>query len=128
MLGASAKGLRSVGHGARELSPTLVAFEPRTGRTHQIRIHASDAGAALLGDRLYGGALAIALADGRVIEVPRIALHAAWVELPDLKGSTWRVQAPDPRDLVELWSDLGGRTGAWDAIADELAAPRAALE
>jgi 23S rRNA-/tRNA-specific pseudouridylate synthase len=33
----------------------LLALAPVTGRTHQLRVHASHAGAPLLGDRAYGG-------------------------------------------------------------------------
>jgi 23S rRNA pseudouridine1911/1915/1917 synthase len=33
----------------------LVEARPRTGRTHQIRVHLSEAGHPLLGDALYGG-------------------------------------------------------------------------
>lgn len=45
---------------------TLVCAEPRTGRTHQIRVHAAESGFPILGDTLYGGTAA-----GRVF------LHAA---------------------------------------------------
>ena len=38
-------------HGTR----TLVEAEPRTGRTHQIRVHAADEKMPVWGDRLYGG-------------------------------------------------------------------------
>ena len=34
---------------------TLVQAEPRTGRTHQIRVHAAERGFPILGDTLYGG-------------------------------------------------------------------------
>jgi 23S rRNA pseudouridine1911/1915/1917 synthase len=34
---------------------TLVEARPRTGRTHQIRVHLSSAGHPVLGDRAYGG-------------------------------------------------------------------------
>src|SRR4029077_9047960 len=34
---------------------TLVEARPRTGRTHQIRVHLSAAGHPILGDRRYGG-------------------------------------------------------------------------
>ena len=40
---------------AREGGRTRVAFMPRTGRTHQIRVHAAvGLGAPIVGDRLYG--------------------------------------------------------------------------
>ncbi len=42
-------------HGA----PTRVALVPRTGRTHQLRVHCAHAlglGAPIVGDRLYGRA------------------------------------------------------------------------
>jgi 23S rRNA pseudouridine1911/1915/1917 synthase len=34
---------------------SLVQFMPRTGRTHQIRVHCSSRGFPILGDTLYGG-------------------------------------------------------------------------
>jgi 23S rRNA-/tRNA-specific pseudouridylate synthase len=33
----------------------LVAFHPRTGRTHQIRVHAASLGHPIIGDAVYGG-------------------------------------------------------------------------
>lgn len=42
---------------AREGGRTRVAFVPRTGRTHQLRVHAAvGLGAPIVGDRLYGAA------------------------------------------------------------------------
>lgn len=35
---------------------TWVEFTPRTGRTHQLRVHAAHLGAPILGDARYGGA------------------------------------------------------------------------
>ena len=64
----------------------MLAVEPQTGRTHQIRVHASHAGAPLLGDRDYGGATRVTLPDGRVVALARIALHAARVTVPDARG------------------------------------------
>lgn len=49
---------------------TLVAFEPETGRTHQIRAHAAYAlGAAVVGDPIYGR------------PAPAMLLHAVRLEL-----------------------------------------------
>ncbi len=52
---------------------TLVAFTPLTGRTHQLRLHASHPlglGCPIVGDRLYG--------TGRLGEP--LLLHAAWLQ------------------------------------------------
>jgi len=55
---------------AANASPWLIEAEPVTGRTHQIRVHAAEAGFPILGDVLYGGSRA-----------PRLCLHAAQLEL-----------------------------------------------
>ena len=49
---------------------TFVEAEPRTGRTHQIRVHAADASLPICGDRLYGGSRAL-----------RLCLHAHRLQL-----------------------------------------------
>ena len=74
----------------------LLAVEPQTGRTHQIRVHASHAGAPLLGDRDYGGAARVTLAGGRTVALARIALHAARVSVPDAHGQPLVAAAPRP--------------------------------
>ena len=48
---------------------SLVEVEPKTGRTHQIRVHLSSIGHPIVGDTLYGGKAA-----------PRMFLHAASLE------------------------------------------------
>lgn len=48
---------------------TLLELEPKTGRTHQIRVHLSSIGCPIVGDRLYGGKAA-----------PRLFLHASYLE------------------------------------------------
>ncbi len=47
---------------------SLVRLLPRTGRTHQLRVHLAATGNPVLGDQLYGGR--------RQKEFPRLALHA----------------------------------------------------
>ena len=97
-----------------EAGRVLAAVGPVTGRTHQIRVHAADAGAPLVGDRAYGGPARITLASGRVVEPRRIALHAARVVVPDERGSRLVVSSPIPGGLAELWVLLGGEADAWD--------------
>ena len=48
----------------------LVELEPKTGRTHQIRVHLANIGHPIVGDRLYGGRPA-----------SRIFLHASYLEV-----------------------------------------------
>jgi 23S rRNA-/tRNA-specific pseudouridylate synthase len=91
----------------------LLAFEPATGRMHQLRVHASGAGAPLLGDHRYGGPRQSVLPDGSVIEFRRIAMHAAMLVLPDLAGVSWRIAAPVADDMIALWQQLGGSGEDW---------------
>jgi len=72
-----------------------------TGRTHQVRRHAAEAGHPLLGDRRHGGAA------GRAW--PRLALHAALLELDHpVTEEPLRITAPVPADLSELVEQAGG--------------------
>ena len=74
---------------AREAGRTRVAFYPRTGRAHQLRVHASHAeglGAPIVGDRLYGRA-----------EGERLLLHAealAFVHPHTGEAMTFEERAP----------------------------------
>ena len=97
----------------------LLAIEPVTGRTHQIRVHASHAGAPLLGDRDYwssapaparrGDARTLVLPTGKVIALDRVALHCARVRVDDVLD----VRAPVPDTLRAWWRDLGGEDDCW---------------
>jgi 23S rRNA pseudouridine1911/1915/1917 synthase len=51
---------------------TLVACRLETGRTHQIRIHLSESGHPIVGDRVYTRRYS-----GSLIEAPRLMLHAS---------------------------------------------------
>ncbi len=95
----------------------MLAVGPRTGRTHQIRVHAAHAGAPLVGDRDYGGPVRVTLPTGRVLEPRRIALHAARVVVPGADGEPLVVQSPVPPELEELWCALGGEPAAWELSA-----------
>jgi tRNA pseudouridine32 synthase/23S rRNA pseudouridine746 synthase len=56
-------------HAGGSAATALVAFEPLTGRRHQIRVHARAIGCPIVGDRLYAPQVVRALA-------PRLMLHA----------------------------------------------------
>jgi tRNA pseudouridine32 synthase/23S rRNA pseudouridine746 synthase len=55
---------------------TRIAFEPVTGRSHQLRVHAAAMGWPIAGDALYGQAAS----------APRLLLHACELRLPHPAG------------------------------------------
>ena len=91
----------------------LLALEPQTGRTHQLRIHAAHAGMPLFGDKDYGGLMKHTDAQGRVMSMGRIALHAAAIRFP-YRGEVLSVNAPVDEALLSLWKCLGGADEAWN--------------
>ncbi|BAV64054.1 RluA family pseudouridine synthase [Sphingobium cloacae] len=61
----------------------LIAFMPRTGRTHQIRVHALQGlGAAIVGDPVYGNAGEPMLLHSRFLSIPRNAKPAVEATAP----------------------------------------------
>ncbi|MGH7269253.1 MAG: RluA family pseudouridine synthase [Polyangiaceae bacterium] len=81
---------------------TLIACRLETGRTHQIRIHISELGHPLVGERVY-----IRRWAGAVIEAPRLMLHAA--ELGFTHPATEREvrwEQPMPEDMTEVLARL----------------------
>ena len=82
----------------------FVAFMPKTGRTHQIRVHAAYAGFPLLGDSKYGVKAAI---EGPGI-TQRLHLHARSLEFKHpVTGKHLKLSAPLPSDLAKSWDALG---------------------
>ena len=73
---------------------SLLACWPRTGRTHQIRVHMSYIGHPLAGDTLYGGS---------DILLRRHALHCGILAFAHpLTGEPLRVECPLPEDMACL--------------------------
>ncbi|MHB8419303.1 MAG: RluA family pseudouridine synthase [Myxococcales bacterium] len=86
----------------------LVEARPRTGRTHQIRVHFEHAGAPILGDGRYRGPSVVPLPDGGAAVAKRPMLHAASLELPHPKdGTPLRLAAPPPADFAAILASLG---------------------
>ncbi|MCT4682688.1 MAG: pseudouridine synthase, partial [Roseicyclus sp.] len=96
---------------------TRVSCRLETGRTHQIRVHMSHVGHALVGDPVYGGRrkvsekqLGPALA-ARLNGFPRQALHAARLGfVHPLGGELLEFTAdlpPDMDDLLQALRDTG---------------------
>ncbi len=77
---------------------SLVEIDLLTGRSHQIRVHFSEAGHPLLGDVRYGGT-----ATWRGHTVARQMLHAAHLSLKHpVTGAMLDFEAPLPADMSEL--------------------------
>jgi 23S rRNA pseudouridine1911/1915/1917 synthase len=97
---------------ARESSHwlTWVRLKPRTGRTHQIRVHLADLKYPLVGDKVYAhhknGRLAIK--PGSELDVfPRQALHAEKLGVDHPRsGQRMNFFAPLADDLRDLLNDL----------------------
>ncbi|MEL6713182.1 MAG: RluA family pseudouridine synthase, partial [Planctomycetota bacterium] len=87
---------------------TLVHASPKTGRTHQIRVHLHAAGLPIVGDRVYGPR-------GRVVEplpkgapsLERPALHAESIEFEHpVTGEQVCFESPLASDFAELLTFL----------------------
>ncbi len=94
----------------------FAAFWPRTGRTHQIRVHAQLMGCPIIGDGKYKRERPEqefehipAEADlGRLDLAKRMHLHARRIILPHpLKKGRIDISAPLPPELVKSWKALG---------------------
>jgi 23S rRNA pseudouridine1911/1915/1917 synthase len=74
---------------------------PRTGRTHQIRVHLSEYGLPILGDDLYGPNPLHSTA-------PRLMLHAAELIFPHpVTGRGIRIKSPLPADFQRCLNRMG---------------------
>jgi 23S rRNA pseudouridine1911/1915/1917 synthase len=82
---------------------TLAEAEPRTGRTHQIRVHFASIGHPVVGDTLYGAPGKIRLRGREWPTLNRNFLHAAHVELVHPRsGACLSFTAPLPPELSEF--------------------------
>ena len=86
---------------------------PKTGRTHQIRVHLDHIGCPVLCDRLYGGRSKITRGDIRrdpsddLVLLDRQALHARWIQFTHPQtGHIQEVEAPLPADMAAVLEEL----------------------
>ena len=83
---------------------TLLDAAPRTGRTHQIRVHLAAIGHPILGDRAYGGAGDLA----RAIGLDRPFLHSWRIAFDHpLTGERIEREEPLPPDLATALERAG---------------------
>ena len=88
----------------------LVSCQLETGRTHQIRVHMSHVGHALIGDQTYGGRRKVAgkvPGSAALNSFPRQALHAATLGfVHPVSKEALRFEAPLPEDFRMLLSEI----------------------
>ena len=91
----------AVAHGS-----SLVLAQPKTGRTHQLRVHFSHLGYPILGDEIYGEASPL---------IDRHALHALSLSLPlpfaaareePIAAANLRLNGPDREGYLHTWAPL----------------------
>lgn len=81
---------------------TLVECRLETGRTHQIRIHLSERGNPLVGERVYSKNY-----HGELLPAPRLMLHARELELDHPQtGARLRFEQAMPADMQAVLDSL----------------------
>ena len=74
---------------------SLMRVSPRTGRTHQIRVHMASINCPIVGDALYGPKKPL-------IQISRQFLHADSIEFPTPRGNRLTISADMPEELAAL--------------------------
>ena len=91
--------------------------QPRTGRTHQIRVHLASVGCPVLADKAYGGRDRVMLSDlappgiiapdADKVLIDRQALHAARIRFRHPRKGEWiEIAAPLPADFERTLAAL----------------------
>ena len=93
-----------------------VVLYPRTGRTHQLRVHMTSLGCPILGDQTYGGGK-VCRVEG--ITIPRMMLHARSLgfQHPSL-GTFQEYTACTPSDVQAVYRALQWETAKRQKVSD----------
>lgn len=86
---------------AEAAGAAFIEARPRTGRTHQIRVHLASIGAPIIGDPVYGDLGAEDRARAMMLHARRIVLPVAATQPPV------DVKAPAPAAMRALCAELG---------------------
>lgn len=105
--------------GESRASFTLVELYPKTGRTHQLRVHLSYIGHPIVGDKMYGGGpVYLSQLQGHADRaegplITRQALHAHVIEFTHPRTEKpMRLEAPWPKDFVDTLEQLQSLSGS----------------
>jgi 23S rRNA pseudouridine1911/1915/1917 synthase len=79
---------------ARGNGATYLELRPKTGRTHQIRVHMKALNHPVIADSLY------APREPKLLGFERLALHAASISFVDPEGKEITIEAPLPEDFI----------------------------
>jgi len=94
---APKEGRRGKNFGMSEHAPfTLLEIKPKTGRTHQIRVHMKFLNHPVACDELYN--------PGKPCPAgfSRLALHAKSIEFTDMKGKKLLIESPLPKEFKKV--------------------------
>ncbi|MDP2705816.1 MAG: RNA pseudouridine synthase [bacterium] len=80
---------------------SLVELQPKTGRTHQLRVHLAAIGHPIIGDQVYGQKKSLTTTE-RLWNLQRQFLHAKSIEFSLLDGSRRRFEADLSSDLQSI--------------------------
>ncbi len=85
-----------------------VMLYPRTGRTHQLRVHLTSLGHPILGDDTYGGRRVCVLDE---LTIPRVMLHANTLGfVHPVTGVVAQFTRPVPADMETVMGELERKT------------------
>lgn len=90
---------------ARKGGLTLIEALPKTGRTHQIRVHFKALNHPIVHDTLYATQFFLDQKDGTGFK--RLALHAREIEIKNPSLEIVSVQAPYPADFTKAMKWMG---------------------
>lgn len=85
---------------AENKSATLVAAQPKTGRTHQIRVHLTYMQKPIICDNIYAPKRA------SLLGFDRLALHSAKIAFNNMSGKSVSFEAPYPEDFQNAHKKL----------------------
>jgi 23S rRNA pseudouridine1911/1915/1917 synthase len=90
-----AKGRKNTKEGAKF---TYLEIHPKTGRTHQIRVHMKYLNHPVVCDSLYNPD------EPCPKGISRMALHAKSIEIKNLKGNILKIESPIPKEFIKILS------------------------